>query len=167
MTAVGYLSDIEEIIPASWSNCLHDGAAAFKLSKRSLLPPTLCAKDLPGGQTQISNVRRIRRINHHPAESDQDSAPESISDTENWLHWNGDLDPPNASDDDCDIDITLHIELDNRIEAPESPEHRDMSAARNFPRLILATCRSMKSAVMWLMTVTAMETRMNQGNTKK
>ena len=49
MTAVGYISDTKEIIKASWSNCQHDGAAAFKLSERSPLPPALSAKDLPGG----------------------------------------------------------------------------------------------------------------------
>jgi hypothetical protein len=31
MTAVGYISDTEEIVKASWSNFHHDGAAAFKL----------------------------------------------------------------------------------------------------------------------------------------
>jgi len=33
MTAVGYISDTEEIVTASWSNFHHDGAAAFKLSE--------------------------------------------------------------------------------------------------------------------------------------
>jgi len=98
MTAVGYISDPEEIVKSSWSLFQHDGAAAFKLSKRSPLPPALSAKDLPGGRTQILNVRRIRRINCHPVESDEDSAPESISDTADWLNWNGDLDNPNDSE---------------------------------------------------------------------
>jgi len=31
MTAVGYISDTEEIVKASWSLFQHDGAAAFKL----------------------------------------------------------------------------------------------------------------------------------------
>jgi hypothetical protein len=43
MTAVGYISDTEEIIKASWSNVQHDGGAAFKLSERSPLPPALSA----------------------------------------------------------------------------------------------------------------------------
>jgi len=89
MTAVGYISDTEVIVKASWSLFQHHGAAAFKLSERSPLPPALSAKNLPGGQTQILNVRRIRRINGHPVECDEDSAPESISDTEDWLNWNG------------------------------------------------------------------------------
>jgi hypothetical protein len=49
MTAVGYISDTEEIVKASWSLFQHDGAAAFKLSGRLPLPPALSAKDLPGG----------------------------------------------------------------------------------------------------------------------
>jgi len=59
MTAVGYISDTEEIVKASWSPFSHDGAAAFKLSERSPLPPPLSARDLPGRRTQILNVRRI------------------------------------------------------------------------------------------------------------
>jgi len=66
MTAVGSISDMEEIVKAFWSLFQHDGAAAFKLSGRSPLPPALSAKDLPRGRTKISNVCRIRRINHHP-----------------------------------------------------------------------------------------------------
>jgi len=49
MTAVGHISDTDEIVKASWSLFQHDGAAAFKLSERSPLPPALSAKDLPGG----------------------------------------------------------------------------------------------------------------------
>jgi hypothetical protein len=56
MTDVGYISDTEEIVKASWSLFQHDGAAAFKLSEKSPLPPALFAKDLPGGRTQILNV---------------------------------------------------------------------------------------------------------------
>jgi hypothetical protein len=59
MPAVGYIADTEGIIKASWSLFQHDGAAAFKLSERSPLPPALFAKDFPGGQTQILNVRQI------------------------------------------------------------------------------------------------------------
>jgi hypothetical protein len=41
-TFVGYISDSEDIVIASWSLFQHDGAAEFKLSKISLLPPALC-----------------------------------------------------------------------------------------------------------------------------
>jgi len=70
ITAIGYILDTEEIVKASWSLLQHDGAAAFKLSERSPLPPALSAKNLPGGRTQILNVRRNWRINRHPVESD-------------------------------------------------------------------------------------------------
>jgi len=57
MTAVGYISDTEEIVKASWSLFQHDGVAAFKSSERSPLAPPLSVKYLPGGRTQILNVR--------------------------------------------------------------------------------------------------------------
>ena len=104
MTAVGYISNTEEIVKASLSLFQHDGAAAFKLSERSLLPPALSAKDVSGEGTQILNVRRIRRINRHPVESHDERAPETISDTDDWLNWNGNLDNPNGSEEDCAAD---------------------------------------------------------------
>jgi hypothetical protein len=82
MTTVGYILDMAGIFNASWSLFQHDGEAAFKLSERSPLPPALSGMDLPGGQTQRLNVRRIQRINHYAVESKDDSQPESISDTE-------------------------------------------------------------------------------------
>jgi len=70
MTAVGFISDIEEIIKVSWSNFQHDGVAAFKLSERLPLLAASSAKVLPGGGNQELNARRIKRMEHHPAESD-------------------------------------------------------------------------------------------------
>jgi len=101
ITAVGYISDTEEIVRALWSLFHHDGAAAFLLSGWSPLPPPVSAKDFLGGQTRILIGRRIWRINRHPVESDEDSAPESISDSDDWQDWNGDIDNPNDSGDDC------------------------------------------------------------------
>jgi hypothetical protein len=49
MSAIGYVSDTEEIVKPSWSLFQYDGAAPFKLSERPSLPPALSAKDLPGG----------------------------------------------------------------------------------------------------------------------
>jgi len=115
MTAVGYISDTEEIVKASWSLIQHDGADAFKLSERSPLPPLLSANDLPGGRTQIVNVCRIRRINCHPVEGNKDSASKSISDTDVWLNWNGDLDNPIDSEGDCAADDQSDIEQHNGI----------------------------------------------------
>jgi len=166
MTAVGYISDTEESVNASWSIFQHDGAAAFKLSERSPLPPALSAKQLAGGRTQVLNVRRIRRIDCHRAESDDNSAPESVSDTENWLNWNGDLDNPNESEDDCDADNESDVELDNCFEDPECPEQRDVCAAPNIPGLIWPIERSKKWTEKSLVTVNATETRRIRGNRK-
>ena len=81
ITAVGYIPATEELLKAS---CLlfHDGAAAFKLSERSPLPPPLSTEDLPGVWTQTLNSHHMLRINRHPVEIGEDSTPESISDTE-------------------------------------------------------------------------------------
>jgi len=167
ITAVGHISDTEEIVKASWSLFQHDGAAAFKLSERSPLPPALSAKDLPGGWTQILNVRRIRRINRHPIESDQDCAPESISDTKDWLHWNGNLDNPNDSEEGCAADDESNIEHNNGIENPECPEQQDVSRAPNVPRLVRPTWKSKRQAEKGLVTVNAGETRRNNGGKNK
>jgi hypothetical protein len=51
MTALGYISDTEVSVKASWSLFQHDGVAAFQFAERSPLPPAMSAKDLPGGRT--------------------------------------------------------------------------------------------------------------------
>jgi len=167
MTAVGYISDTEEIVKASWSLFQHDGAAAFKLTERSPLPPALSAKDLSGGRTHILNVHRIRKINRHPVESEKDSTPESISDTEDWLNWNCDLDNPNDSEEDCAADDDSDIEHNNRIEDPECPEQQDVSAAPNVPGLVRPTRTLKRQPAKVSMTVNAAETRRNIGGRKK
>jgi len=167
MTVVGYIFDTEEIIKASWSNFQPDGAAAFTLSERSPLPPAVSAKDLPGGQMPVLNVCQIRRIDGHPAESDDDSASDSISDTENCLHWNGYLDNPNQSEDKCEADDEYDIEPCSGITALGNPEHRFVSVAPNVPGLIWPTQNSVKQAEKELVTVSAMETRRNKGTKRK
>jgi len=167
MTAVGYISDTEEIVKSSWSLFQHDRAAAFKLSERSSLPPALSAKDLPGGRTQMLNVRRIRRIKCHPVESYEDGAPESISDTEDWLNWNRDLDNPNDSEEDCAADNDSDIEHNNCIEDQECPEQLDVSAAPNVPGLVRPTRKSKRQAEMVVMMVNSAETRRNKRGKKK
>jgi len=146
MTAIRYISDTEDIFKASWSLFQHDRVAAFKLSERSPLPPPLPATNRPGEWTQVLNVRRIRRINRHPVESDEDSAAESILDTDNWLHWNGDLDNPNDGKDNCAADFESDIENDNGIHDPESPEQRDVFIAPNVLGLIQPTLNSTRQA---------------------
>lgn len=84
MTVVIYISDTRQMVRASWSNFQPDGAAASKYVETSPLPPVLSAKNLPSGRTQALDVRRIRRIDHHPAQSHEAGPPESISETEYW-----------------------------------------------------------------------------------
>jgi len=167
MTTVEYISDTEEIVKASWSNFQHDGAAAFKLSEKSLLPPALSAKDLPGERTQVFNVHRIKRIDGHPAETDDDSSPESISDTEHWLDWNGDFDNPNNSEDNWEADDESDMGLHNGIEDSETPAQRNVSAAPNVPGSIRPIRQSQKMVEKALMTVNIMETRRNKEIKKK
>jgi len=77
------------------------------------------------------------------------------------------LDNPNGSEDDCEANDELDIESGNGITALESPEHRVVSAVLNFPGLIRPIQRSMKQAEKWLVTVSPMETKRNNGNKTK
>jgi len=92
-----------------------------------------------------------------------DSSPESISDTENWLNWNGDFDNPNDSQDDWEADNQSHMELDNSREDSKTPGHLNVSAAPNIPRLIRPTWQSQQMVEYALMTVHIIETRLNKG----
>ena len=144
MSAVAYIADTEEITKASWSTFQHDVSAAFKLSDRSSLPPALSKKDLPGGRTQVLNIPWIDSIDHHPATSNEDRATEIISDTEYYLYWTSDCQIQNMNNDDWEADNESDIDLDNGIEAPESPEPQVVRSARNVPGLIRPTWRSMQ-----------------------
>jgi len=166
MTAVGYISDMEEIVKASWSLFQHDGAAAFESSERSTLQPASSAKDLPGGLTQILNVCWIQRINCHSDESDEDSTPGSISDTDDWLNCNGYSHNPNDSKEDCAADDESDIEHKNFIEDPECPEQQDVSAAPNVLGFVRPTQKSKRQAEKVLVMVNAVETWRNKGRKK-
>jgi len=120
-------------------------------------------KDHCGGRPQILKVRQIRRINGHPVESDEDSAPDAISDTVDRLNWNGDLDNPNDREDDCRPDIESDVEQPNRIEDPDCPEQRDVSATPHVPGLIQPTRKPKRPAEKRLMTVNAIEMRRSKG----
>jgi hypothetical protein len=65
-----------------------------------------------------------------------DRAPESISNTENWLNGNGDLDIPNESKNDCEADDESDIELGNCITPSDCLEHHVVSAPLNVLELI-------------------------------
>jgi len=131
------------------------------------LPPALAAKDLPGGRTQIINVHRVRRINRHSAESDDNSAPESISDTDDGVNWNGNLDNSNHSEDDCAADDESDIDPNNGIEDRECPEQQDVSAPPNVPGLVWPTRKLMRQAAKVLVTVNAVETQRKKAGKKK
>jgi hypothetical protein len=75
-------------------------------------------------------------------ESDDDSTPESISDTEDRLNWNGDSDNPNDSEKDCAAADESNIKHNNGIEDPEYPKQQDISATPNVPGLIRLTRKS-------------------------
>jgi len=167
ITAVEYASDTEDFINSSWSLFHYDGAAALKLSKRSPLPPALSANDHPEGRTQMLNVCQIRRINRHPVHSNEDCSSGSISDTEDLLDWNGDLDNPNDSENDCAAEVESGPELDNGIEDPECPEQRDVSATQNVPELTRPTRKLKRLAGYVLVTVNSMEMKRIKGRRTK
>jgi len=166
MTAVGYISDTEEIVKLCWSLFHHEAAAAFKLPERSRLPPALSANDLPGGTTPSVNDHRIQRIHCHPVKSYEDSAPQSIPDTDDWLKWNGDLDNPNDSEEDCAADDESDTEPNTGIEDPACPKQQDVSAAPNVPGFVRPTRQSKRQAEKVLVTINGVETRRNKGGKK-
>jgi hypothetical protein len=88
-------------------------------------------------------------------------------DTEDWLNWNGDLDNPNDREDDCAADVESDMDQDNSIEDPESPEQHNVSTAPNVPRVIWPTQMLKRHGKKVVVTVNAMETRRNNGVTKK
>jgi hypothetical protein len=123
----------------------------------------LSAKNLPGGQTQTLNVRRNKRINRHPFESDEVSPPEHTLDTDDGPNCNADLDDPNDSDENCAADFQCDMERDNSIKVSKCPEQRNVSAAPTVPGLISPTQMSKRQAEKVLVTVNAIETSRNTG----
>jgi len=105
----------------------------------------------------------MKRIDLHLVESDEDYSPESISDTKNWLNWNGDLDNPNDSKDNWEADNESDMSPDSRREDSATPEHRNMSVAPNVLKLIGSTWQSKKRVEEALMTVNIIETGRNNG----
>jgi len=103
----------------------------------------------------------------HSVESDEHSAPESISDTDDWLHWNGDLDNRIHSEEDVAADVQSDIEQNNGIEDLECPAQQDLSAAANVPGLVRPPRKSKRQAEKLLVTINAAETRRNKGGKNK
>jgi hypothetical protein len=113
------------------------------------------------------NVHRIKRINLHLADGDENRSLESISDSKNCLNRNGDLDNPNVSEDDWEADKVSDMELDNGREDSKTPAQRNGSTTPNVPRLIWPIRRTKKRVEKAFMTVNIMETRKNMVSKKK
>jgi hypothetical protein len=107
---------------------------------------------------EVFNVRQIRRINCHLARNDEDSDPENILNTENWLDWNGDQENPTDSEDNWEADNESEIELDHSMEHSKTPAQRDVSVVHNIPGLIKPTWKWKKNSEQVLMMVDTMET---------
>ena len=113
------------------------------------------------------NVRRISRINCHTVESDKDSAPERISDTQDWLKCNGNLDNPNDREEDCAAYDDSDIEHHNCMEDPQCTEQQEVSAAPNVLRVVRPTRKLKRQPETLLVRVNAAETLRNKGGTTK
>jgi len=164
ITAVEYISVAEAIVKVSWSNFQYNGAAAFKLSKRSPVPPGVSPKDRSAGQTYVLNVRQIKRIGWHPAKIDMDCIHQNISDTENLPDQNGVLDNPNQSEETWVADNESNVELGNGFKDTKTPVLHNVNTAPNFPRLTWTSRRSKKKADQVMIMVNTIETRPNKGN---
>ena len=112
-----------------------------------------------------SNIKCLPNLKNqpHPVESNEDSTPESISDTKDWLHRNGDLGNANDSEDNCPVDDESDINQHIGIENPECPEQHDVSAAPNVQGLVWPTRKSKRQVEQALVTVNAIGTRRNKG----
>jgi hypothetical protein len=88
-------------------------------------------------------------------------------DTNDWLNWNGDLENPNDSEDDCAADDESDLESNTGIEDPECPEQLYVTAEPNVPGLVGRTLKSQRPAEIVLLTVNAVKTQRNNGGKKK
>jgi hypothetical protein len=92
---------------------------------------------------------------------DQNRAPETISDTDDWLNWNWDLDNPNNIEADCMADVKCDIMPENVNEDPECAEQQDVSAIQNVPRLIWPARKSKRLAEKVSVRVNSNQMRWN------
>jgi hypothetical protein len=113
------------------------------------------------------NICRIERINSHAVESDEDSAPEIILDTDDWLKRNGNFDNPIESEEDCAAYEESDIAHHNRIENLECPEQQDVSAGTNVPGVLRPVLKAKKQAEMLFVTVNSAEMWGTKGGLKK
>jgi hypothetical protein len=137
--------------------------AEFELLEKLPVPRVLAAKNLPGGRTQILNVHRITQIECHHIESDDDSSPEHISDTKNWLNWKLDLDNRNEAEDDWEEDNESKMELANSSDDSKTTEWWNVGTAPKVPKFILPIWRTKQNDETASMMVNIMDTRRNLG----
>ena len=83
------------------------------------MPLAESAKNILGAWTDVLNDHQMNRINCHRADCNEDSVPESNSNTDNWLNWNGDCDNPTVSKDNWEVHNESAVELGNGTEDPE------------------------------------------------
>ena len=140
------------------------------MTKKSPLPPSLSHVELPGGKTKVLNVRQIRRINRYPNESDDESATETNSDTDDWLHWNGDLDDPNFNESDGEADDEFVMDVVGDFDVNEEVEELDVHAAPNIAGLIRPLRKSKLTTTLIIKQsapVNTKETRKVKGNKQR
>ena len=77
------------------------------------------------------------------------------------------MDNSNQCEDECGADNESHIVVSSGITALETPEHHDVSAAPNVPRLIRPIWNSIKHAETQYVMVSTLETRRNHGHKNK
>jgi hypothetical protein len=95
------------------------------------------------------------------------SAAADISNTEDWLNWNGDVDNSNHIEDNCPADFQSDIEQQNHIGDPECPKQQTVGTAPNVSRLIQPTWKSEWMVEKVIGMVNAIETRRNKEGKKK
>lgn len=123
-----------------------------------MLPP-LSAKALRAERIQVFNVRPIKRIDRDPTVTDEDSAPESVLDTEYWLDRNGDFNILNRREHEWDVDNKSEIVLEHGIRHSETSDHWDVRATLNVAGFVWPIRRSTNKADNVLVAVGTMDAR--------
>jgi len=90
------------------------------------------------------------------AETDEDTAAETMTDTTNWFECNCDLDYPYQGKLDWEAHNETIMELDNEVSGPESPVLGAVSAAKNVFWFIWPIQMLMKKAEKMLIMVNTM-----------
>lgn len=161
MSAVGYIAYPEEIIKVFCDKFQLAGVAGLKLKEIYHLLPSISANDLHGRQTVVLNVHCVLRIDPDPAKNINHSAPESISDNEHLLNWDGYQDNSKLNKDDLEAEEETEQELDNAIEHAETP---CLECPAKWSRNVSVNRLVIESIRKRLMILTAVETRRRKGN---